>query len=264
MAAPRRAFPPCVVESELFGHVKGAFTGATYNKIGRFELADGGTIFLDEIGDVSPMIQLKLLRVLQEKEFEPVGESKPRKVDVRVIAASNKDVWKLVQEGQFRDDLYYRLKVVSISLPLLRERRDDIALLVQHFVEKLNRETGKKILGGTREAIAALMTYSWPGNVRELDNAIEHAFVLCKGRWFTLEDLPIEIQKGRVSYPIAVPGAPDEEEAERLRILEALKAVRGQPSEAARQLGISRTTLWRKLKKFRITPHETDETGETP
>jgi len=252
-----------LLESELFGHVKGAFTGATYKKIGRFELADGGTIFLDEIGDVSPMIQLKLLRVLQEKEFEPVGEGKPRKVDVRVIAASNKDLWKLVQEGQFRDDLYYRLKVVTICLPLLRERRDDIALLVQHFVEKFNRETGKKILGGTREAIAALMTYSWPGNVRELGNAIEHAFVLCKGRWFTLEDLPIEIHKGGVSYQIGVPGAPDEEEAERLRILEALKAVRGQPSEAARQLGISRTTLWRKLKKFRITPHETDETGET-
>jgi PAS domain S-box-containing protein len=246
-----------LLESELFGHVKGAFTGATYNKVGRFELADSGTILLDEIGDVSPMIQLKLLRILQEKAFERVGESKPRKVDVRVIAATNKDLWKLVQEGRFRDDLYYRLKVVAIHLPSLRERRDDIPLLIQHFVEKLNREMGKKILGGTKEAIASLMAYPWPGNVRELENAIEHAFVLCKGRWFTLEDLPAEIRKSGVSAETSVPGAPDGQEAERLRILEALEAAGGRPSEAARRLGISRTTLWRKLKKYHMRPLRT-------
>lgn len=245
-----------LLESELFGHVKGAFTGATYTKVGRFELADGGTIFLDEIGDISPMIQLKLLRFLQEKQFEPVGEAKPRKVDVRVIAATNKDLWELVKEGRFRDDLYYRLKVVTIDLPPLRERRSDISLLVEHFVGKLNRETEKKILGGTREAMAALMAYPWPGNVRELENAIEHAFALSKGRWFTLEDLPVEIQKAAVRGEENVGGAPTREEAERLRILEALKAVGRRPSEAARQLGISRTTLWRKLKKYRVNRDE--------
>lgn len=252
-----------LLESELFGHVKGAFTGATYTKVGRFELADGGTIFLDEIGEISPAIQLKLLRVLQEKEFERVGESKPHKVDVRVVAASNKDLWELVKDGHFRDDLYYRLKVVTVDLPPLRERRDDIPLLVEHFVEKFSRETGKKILGGTREAMAALMAYSWPGNIRELENAIEHAFVLCKGRWFTLEDLPPEIAKSAVSSSTVIPEAPASEVAERLRILETLKAVGGRPTEAARQLGISRTTLWRKLKKFAIKPHETVETPET-
>ncbi len=252
-----------LLESELFGHVRGAFTGATYTKVGRFELADGGTVFLDEIGDVSPMIQLKLLRVLQEKEFEPVGESKPRKVNVRVLAASNKELWRLVQEKRFREDLYYRLKVVTIQLPPLGERRDDIPLLVQHFVEKLNRETGKKILGGTKEALNALLSYGWPGNVRELENAIEHAFVLSKGRWFMLEDLPVEIQKSRVSAQTAITGALDEEESERLRILEVLKAVKGRPSDAARKLGVSRSTLWRKLKKYRIAPNETVETPET-
>ncbi len=253
-----------LLESELFGHVKGAFTGATYTKVGRFELADRGTIFLDEIGDVSPAIQLKLLRVLQEKEFERVGESKPHSVDVRVVAATNKDLWGLLREGRFRDDLYYRLKVVTIDLPPLRERRDDIPLLAEHFVEKFNREMGKKILGGTKEAMAALMAYSWSGNIRELENAIEHAFVLCKGRWFTLEDLPPEIAKTEFSGPTVIPDVPADEDAERLRILETLKAAGGRPTETARQLGISRTTLWRKLKKYQIAVDVTGETSETP
>jgi len=252
-----------LLESELFGHVKGAFTGATYTKVGRFELADGGTIFLDEIGDVSPMIQLKLLRVLQEREFERVGESKPRKVDVRVIAATNKNLFHLVKEGRFRDDLYYRLKVVTVDLPTLRERRDDIPLLVEHFVEKLNKAVGKKIVGGTKETMVAFMSYPWPGNIRELENAIEHAFVLCKGCWLTLEDLPPEIAKSEGSDSTVIPQAPANEDAERLRILETLKAAGGRPTETARQLGISRTTLWRKLKKYRIIPDETVETSET-
>lgn len=252
-----------LLESELFGHVKGAFTGATYTKVGRFELADGGTIFLDEIGDLSPAIQLKLLRVLQEKEFERVGESKPHKVDARVIAATNRNLFHLVKEGRFRDDLYYRLKVVAVDLPPLRERRNDIPLLVEHFMEKLNREMGKKILGGTKETMAALMSYPWPGNIRELENAIEHAFVLCKGRWLTLEDLPPEIAKSEGSDSTVIPEAPANEDAERLRILDTLKAAGGRPTETARQLGISRTTLWRKLKKYRIIPDETVETPET-
>jgi len=252
-----------LLESELFGHVKGAFTGATYSKAGRFEMADGGTVFLDEIGDLSPAIQLKLLRVLQEKEFERVGESKPRKVDVRIIAATNKNLLHSVKEGRFRDDLYYRVKVVAVDLPPLRERRDDIPLLVEHFVEKLNKDMGKKIVGGTKETMAALMSYPWPGNIRELENAIEHAFVLCKGRWLTLEDLPPEIAKSEGSDSTVIPDAPVNEHAERLRILETLKAAGGRPTETARQLGISRTTLWRKLKKYRIMPDETVETSET-
>lgn len=253
-----------LLESELFGHVRGAFTGAAYTKVGRFETADGGTIFLDEIGDITPMIQLKLLRFLQEKQFEPVGETKPRKVDVRIVAASNKDLSELVKESRFREDLYYRLKVVTIDLPPLRERRDDILLLVEHFVERFNREMEKKILGGTREALAALMVHPWPGNVRELENAIEHGFALSKGRWFTLDDLPVEVQKSAVLGQTGIQtAAPSAEEAERLRILESLRTAAGRPSEAARRLGISRTTLWRKLKKYGIKPDETIETRET-
>ena len=252
-----------LLESELFGHVKGAFTGATYSKVGRFELADGGTIFLDEIGDISPMVQLKLLRVLQEKQFEPVGESKSRTVEVRVVAASNKDLRELVRGGHFRDDLYYRLKVVAIDLPPLRERKDDIPLLTQHFVEKLCHETGKNVVGPTKEAMAALLTHPWPGNVRELGNALEHAFVLCRGDWLTLEDLPPEIKEGKSPALTNVRDSSTEEEEERLRIAEALKSVKGRPSEAARQLGMSRTTLWRKLKKHQISRYETTETDET-
>jgi two-component system response regulator HydG len=242
-----------LLESELFGHVKGAFTGALNAKVGRFELADGGTIFLDEIGDISPPIQVKLLRVLQEKEFERVGESKTNKVDVRVIAASNKNLSELVREGRFRDDLYYRLKVMSITLPSLRDRRDDIPLLVQHFVDKFNRQTGKNLLGGTREAMAALMSYPWPGNIRELENAIEHAFVLCRGPYFGSDDLPQDLRKSPVSDEVIELNAPPEQNVVRQRILTTLQSAGGL-REAARQLGISRTTLWRKLKKIQGSP----------
>lgn len=241
------ALAETLLESELFGHVKGAFTGATYNKVGRFELADGGTIFLDEIGDVSPLIQLKLLRVLQEKVFERVGESKPRKVDVRVIAATNKNLKKLVEEGRFRDDLYYRLNVVRISLPPLRERKDDIPLLVEHFVQKFDQELGRRILGPTKEAMAALLAYGWPGNVRELENAIEHAFVCCRGRRFTLDDLPEEI-RGKEAQ--AGKRRPSSLKQEKEAIVQALREAGGNRSQAARALGINRTTLWRKLKQY--------------
>lgn len=248
-----RSYSKALLESELFGHVKGAFTGALNAKLGRFEVADGGTIFLEEIGDISPLMQVKLLRVLQEKEFDRVGESKTNKVDVRVIAASNKNLWDLVRQGIFRDDLYYRLKVVSITLPSLRERSDDISLLVQHFVEKFNRQTAKALLGGTREAMAALMSYLWPGNIRELENAIEHAFVLSRGPYFGLDDLPFEIGSARISDELTDLDAPGEENVERQRILSTLKSADGL-SEAARQLGISRTTLWRKLKRIQESP----------
>ena len=187
------ALPESMLESELFGHVKGAFTGAVHNRIGRFEEAHGGTVFLDEIGEVSPLIQIKLLRVLQERQIERVGESKTRKIDIRIIGASNKDLYELVQAGLFREDLYYRLKVFPINLPPLRKRMEDIPLLVSHFVEMFNKRTGRQIKTISAAAMRVSLNYSWPGNVRELENAIEHAYVICTSDQIGLHDLPQEI-----------------------------------------------------------------------
>lgn len=248
------ALTETLLESELFGHVKGAFTGATYNKVGRFEAANGGTILLDEIGEVSPLIQLKLLRVLQEHEFERVGESTPRRVDVRVIAATNSDLAQLVREGQIRNDLYYRLKVVPIHLPPLRERRGDIPLLVDHFVKKFRAETGKAIEGPTDEAMAALLTYPWPGNVRELENAIEHAFVCCPGGRFSTAHLPAEVGAPEWISAKASPPLKSLEAAERDVLIRILQEAKGNQGAAARALGIARNTLWRKLKNYGIDP----------
>ena len=200
----QRAFKPFVtvscsalaeslLESELFGHVRGAFTGAIRDKQGRFQAANGGTILLDEIGDISPLIQLKLLRVLQEKEIERVGESTPQKVDVRVIACTNKDLKEKVRRGEFRQDLYYRLKVVEVSLPPLRDRLEDLPLLVDHFCHSFNERFKKNIEGISNEVLGKFMDYPWPGNVRELEHVMEHAFVLCHGGVITLEHLPSEI-----------------------------------------------------------------------
>ena len=252
------ALAESLLESELFGHVKGAFTGASYNKVGRFELAHGGTIFLDEIGDISPPIQLKLLRVLETHEFERVGESQPRCADVRVITATNKSLKQLVAEGRFRDDLYYRLKVVPITLPPLRKRRDDIPLLVDHFIERFQKKTGKGVVGVSAKAMAALLDYPWPGNIRELENAIEHAFVRCQGRWVALEDLPLELQVGLARSRGADPLFPaaGRDEAERVRILDALDIARGNKSQAALALCISRVSLWRKIRRYGITDQE--------
>ena len=230
------ALAETLLESELFGHVRGAFTGAICDKIGRFEAAEVGTLLLDEIGDLSHYLQLKLLRVLQEKEFERVGEVKPRKANVRVLAATHRDLKDLLKKGLLREDLYYRLKVVPIHLPPLRERREDIPLLVKHFVAKYNKEMEKGILGPTQDAIAALMDYHWPGNIRELENAIEHAFVHAQGLYLILADFPFELQttgtKGK--------------EIDQIR--NALKKTRGNKTAAANLLGIGRATLWRKLK----------------
>jgi two-component system response regulator HydG len=173
------ALPESLIESELFGHARGAFSGAIRERVGRFEEAEGGTVFLDEIGELTPFIQVKLLRVLQEREIERVGESKRRKVNIRIIAATHQDLFKRVQEGKFRDDLYYRLKVFPIHLPPLRKRKDDIPLLVSHFIDIHDKKTGKQIENLSQEAMRIFMDYPWPGNVRELENAIEHAFVLC-------------------------------------------------------------------------------------
>lgn len=256
-----RAFKPMVsvncsalsenlLESELFGHVKGAFTGAIKDKAGRFETADGGTIFLDEIGEISPRIQLKLLRILQERVFERVGESSPTEVDVRVIAATNKDLMEEVRLGQFREDLYYRLKVINLELPPLRKRLDDIPLFVDHFCNVFNNRFGKKIQGVSDNVLSLLMRYSWPGNIRELEHAIEHAFVLCRGNTITIDNLPKEI-KDQAGAKETVPGrSPDDEKTD---IQKALERSGWNKAKAARLLGVSRQTIYRKIEDYNIS-----------
>jgi two-component system response regulator HydG len=250
-----------LLESELFGHVKGAFTGAIKDKIGRFEAAHGGTILLDEIGDISPLIQLKLLRVLQEKEIEPVGSSQTQKVDVRVLTATNKDLRGLVREGQFRQDLYYRLRVFQIDLPPLREHKEDIPLLVESFMERFNRQTGKSIHSISGEVRQCFMDYCWPGNVRELENTIEHAYVTCQGDEIGLFDLPPELRKtefraaecrGRAETkpqdkPAAASGVITREQ-----LIRMLESCNWKKAEAARRLGLNRATIWRKMKQWGI------------
>ena len=239
-----------LLESELFGHIKGAFTGAVKNKVGRFQLANKGTILLDEIGDISPRIQLKLLRFLQEREFERVGDSKSIKVDVRVIAATNHNMKERVRSGEFREDLYYRLKVVEVSLPPLRERREDIPLLVQHFKGLFNKKLHKDIDDISNNVLAECISYPWPGNIRELEHAIEHAFVLCRGRSITVDHLPTEIRElseSKGPAPIKNhPNGPRE-------ILDALNETDWNKAKAARQLGISRRTIYRKIVEHKLT-----------
>jgi len=256
------ALPESLLESELFGHAKGAFTGAIKDKIGRFESADGGTLFLDEIGDVSPYIQVKLLRFLQEREFERVGESLTRKADVRIITATNRDLRALVRTGEFREDLYYRLKVFPVNLPPLRERKDDIAILISHFIGKYTAQTGKQIKSLDSEAALTMMDYCWPGNIRELENAIEHAFVTCKGSEIGIFDLPLEIRHVELRSTSCFPvddalagsrGFPQKKELLTKNMLEArLVKFHGNRFETAQSLGIDRTTLWRYMKKWGI------------
>ena len=245
------ALAESLLESELFGHVKGAFTGAIMDKKGRFEAADGGTLLLDEIGDISPLIQLKLLRVLQEKEFERVGESAPRKVDVRVIACTNKDLKEKVRTGEFREDLYYRLKVVEIPLPPLRERIEDIPLLVNHSCLLFNRIFKKSIDGITRDVLTLFMEYPWPGNVRELKHAMECAFVLCREKVITAAHLPPEIRNFKHHPKMASPGN-NRNLQDPGEILEMLNKTRWNKSLAADLLGISRQTLYRKMHNLGI------------
>ena len=250
------ALAESLLESELFGHVRGAFTGAVADKIGRFELADNGTLFLDEIGDISPLIQLKLLRVLQEKSFERVGDSATRKVDVRIIAATNKDLRQLMETDVFREDLFYRLKVVTLHLPPLRERKDDIPLLIYHFLERYNAQTGKSILRGDRRSMSALMHYHWPGNIRELENAIEHVFVTCNADTFRVADLPPEIpQLMGMPAPESIE-LPEAVTDEKTALVNILRQCHWNRSKAARMLGISRTTLWKRIKFHGLEPAE--------
>jgi transcriptional regulator with PAS, ATPase and Fis domain len=244
-----------LLESELFGHVKGAFTGAIADKIGRFQLADGGTIFLDEIGDISLPTQVKLLRVLQEGEFEKVGGSRTIKVDVRVIAATNRDLKNALAENLFRQDLYYRLNVVNIHVPPLRERKIDIPLLIDFFIKRLTRKMPQKRIEGVSQGVLdLLMEYDFPGNVRELENIIEHSFVRCQTDTIVLDSLPKEVQtvgKDIVSkaleddYPMSA--------IERELLTKLLNNYAWNHHEVAKRLGVSRTTLWRRLKKLGIS-----------
>jgi PAS domain S-box-containing protein len=237
------ALSESLLESELFGHVRGAFTGAIADKIGRFQKAHRGTLFLDEIGDISPAVQMRLLRVLQESEFERVGESKPTKVDVRIITATNQNLAEMVSRGKFRQDLYYRLNVVRMELPSLKERREDISLLVEHFITKFNHKIGKKIKALSDDAMKIFRTYSWPGNVRELEHAVEHAVILCRNDIISVQNLPqdlVDAAQGRQP-------APKSENS--LSLGQALEMSCGNITHAARLLGVSRPTVYRHLKE---------------
>lgn len=254
------ALPDTLLESELFGHKAGAFTDARRDKPGRFALADGGTILLDEIGDISPAMQVRLLRVLQERVIEPLGSVKPVPVDVRVIAATNKDLDELVRQGTFREDLYYRIRVVRVQLPGLAQRREDIPLLVDHMVARFNRLQGKDIAGVSEQVLACLMNHDYPGNVRELENIIEQAFVLCRGGIIELNHLPPELR------PAVGPSAERTQpmtlgDMEKLFINEALQRRNGNRTLAARDLGIDVSTLYRKIKTLGIDTPSRDGRG---
>jgi PAS domain S-box-containing protein len=245
------AIPDTLLESELFGYKAGAFTDARRDKAGRFAQAQGGTLFLDEVGDVSPALQVRLLRVLQDGSFQPLGGTETAKADVRVLAATNKDVKSLVDEGKFRQDLYYRIQVFKLTLPPLRERREDIPLLARHFVDRLNRLKGKDISGLSQEALSAFMNHDWPGNIRELRNAIEHAFVLCHAGLIHLRHLPSQL-KDMTEVAEGLPTGLTLSEIEARVIKDALARNSGNKSATARELGIDKSTLWRKMKRLAI------------
>jgi PAS domain S-box-containing protein len=249
------ALPDTLLESELFGYVKGAFTDAKKDKPGRFAIAEGGTIFLDEIGDVSTALQVKLLRVLQEKEYEPLGATATEKANVRIIAATNRTLFDLVGRGIFREDLYYRLKVISLVLPPLSRRKEDIPLLIDHFIRRFNASQGKEIERVSDSALDVLMRYTYPGNIRELENIIEHAFVLCHGREIKIEHLPADILN-RTRYAHGQDESKDEkpfDDAEKSVIVHTLKIHEGNRRKTAEELGIDPSTLWRKMKKYGIS-----------
>src|SRR5688572_24390472 len=264
------ALPETLLESELFGHVRGAFTGAVGDKPGRFMTADGGTLFLDEINSASPAMQVKLLRVLQDRSFEPVGSSGKRTVDVRVILATNTDLAQLVAEQKFRQDLFYRINVVNIRLPSLRERLSDIPLLSNHFFRTFIKQTGRELLGFTDDAMATLQRYNWPGNVRELENAIERAVVLCRRPHIDVEDLPDSVQMYTAPRPVVAPASFDEvfekplpletalEGPERRIIETALKRNNWNRQSTAAELNINRTTLYKKMRKYRLDVGESN------
>ncbi|GAB6886615.1 sigma 54-interacting transcriptional regulator OrpR [Desulfothermus okinawensis JCM 13304] len=244
------ALPETLLEAEFFGYKKGAFTGATQNRKGKLEAANKGTLFLDEIGDMPISIQAKLLRVIQERSFEPIGSNKSVSVDIRIICATNKDLDKLVEKEQFRKDLYYRINVIKLELPPLRERKEDIPVLVDNFISHFNKLLGKNIKGISPEALSLLMTYNWPGNIRELENVIERASILCFGDIIHVEHLPEEIFSP--SAPLCDNIKQTKSLMEKQLIISALKQNNFDPKRTASSLGIHKTTLYRKLKKYNI------------
>ncbi len=246
------ALPDTLLESELFGYKKGAFTGATQDKPGRFALAAEGTIFLDEIGDISPALQVRLLRVLQDRRYEPLGGTRSETTGARVIAATNRDLADLVAQGKFREDLFYRINVIRIDLPPLRQRKEDIPLLIEHFIERFNRLQHRNISGVATDVLSLFMAHDWPGNVRELENLIERAFILCTGKWITLEHLPEEMTRGRRSHEDSGHIGSARRMAETQTIINALKRNRDNRNAAARELGIHKTTLYRKMRTLHI------------
>ena len=255
------ALPESLLESELFGHTKGSFTGAYKDHAGRFEAADGGSIFLDEIGEMSTSAQVKLLRVLQENEFERVGSTKPIKVDVRVIAATNQDLMERVRQGKFREDLYYRINVFHLRLPSLRERPEDIPLLAQHFIKKYASKNGKEVAGLGERAYHALYNYEWFGNVRELENVIEHGVIMAKGDRIRLDDLPGKFQSvdqepkqesASSGERITIPLGYSAQQSEAIVIRKTLEMTHGDKEAAAKILGFSTRTLYRKMKEHHI------------
>jgi putative PEP-CTERM system response regulator len=244
------ALAESLLESELFGHEKGAFTGATGRKRGRFELAHEGTLFLDEIGEINQNVQIKILRVLQDKKFERVGGEETLEVDVRIIAATNRDLKAEIEKGTFREDLYYRLNVVNIYVPPLRERKDDIPILAGAFLREFSDENGKKVTGFDNKVRAAFFAYGWPGNVRELRNCVESAVVMAQGSVITLEDLPPGVQEAQEEHTIRVPAGSSIADAEKILIRETLAAQSGNKSRTAEILGIGRKTLYQKLQEY--------------
>ena len=248
------AIPENLLESELFGYMKGAFTGAYKDKPGKVELAEGGTLFLDEIGDMPIYLQSKLLHLIQEKEFERIGDVKTRKANVRIIAATNKNLKQLVYEGKFREDLYYRLKVIHLKVPPLRERKEDIPVLINYFIDKFSKEYNRKVKGVSPNAMKRLLDYNYPGNIRELENIIERAVIVCSGNYIKEEDLPPEMAyTKRDFYKVNFSEITKEiEEDEIEKIKRVLKETNGNKSLAAKILGIHRTTLWRKIKEYQL------------
>ncbi|MEW5913091.1 MAG: sigma 54-interacting transcriptional regulator [Thermodesulfobacteriota bacterium] len=251
------ALNPSLLESELFGHEKGAFTGADRARVGRFEAASGGSLFLDEIGDLPPAVQVKLLRVLQEGEIERVGSQRPIPVDVRIITATHQDLEALLASGAFRQDLYYRINVIPIRLPSLRERREDIPLLARSFVERTALGSDRGISGISPAALQRLLAHDWPGNVRELINAVEYAFVACPGGEILPSHLPPSLGGGQADCSAPAAAGPEDEETQRAQIAAALLASNGHKARAAQSLGISRVTLWKRMKRLGLADRST-------
>ncbi|MCP4719453.1 MAG: sigma-54-dependent Fis family transcriptional regulator, partial [Desulfobacteraceae bacterium] len=265
------ALSESILESELFGHVKGAYTGADTDRIGRFEAAHKGTIFLDEVGDIPLSVQVKLLRVLEERMIQRVGENKSTPIDVRIITATNKNLETLIDQEKFREDLFFRINVFPMTCPALRFRRDDITLVIQHFISIHVEKTGKNILGFTPEAMRLMVSYPWPGNIRELKNAVEYAFVLAKGKSIRLEHLPEKVLNHRAVLSLSPEKGLEEnrvlesvdtsfqktavvvKQSARDELINALKQADGNQTKAAEYLGVSRVTVWKRMKKYNIT-----------